>query len=420
MKNSVQVPRDKSLDNTLAVLLEGYRFIQKRRQHFQSDIFEARLFAEKVVCMGGREAAKVFYDNERFQRKGAAPVRVQKTLFGQNAIQGMDGDAHKHRKLLFMSLMTPERLKVLSDLTLEQWQASAKRWEQMDQVVLFDEAQEILCRVACNWAGVPLQENEIRQRAGEFGSMVDGFGAVGPRHWQGRKARTQGEKWIKEVIEQVRAGNLQAPKDSALHAMAFHRELNGQPLDTQMAAVELINVLRPIVAIATYITFGALAMHEHPEIKRQLQLGDERYLEMFVQEVRRFYPFGPFLGARVRSDFYWNNYQFKKGQLVLLDIYGTNHDADLWDFPDRFWPERFKGWEGNLFDLIPQGGGDPYTGHRCPGESVTIQVLKSSFDFLTNHMDYEVVRDQDLSYSLVRMPSLPKSRFVINHINLRR
>lgn len=41
-----------------------------------------------------------------FQRKGAMPMRIQKTLFGVNAIQGMDKEAHTQRKLLFMSLMT--------------------------------------------------------------------------------------------------------------------------------------------------------------------------------------------------------------------------------------------------------------------------------------------------------------------------
>ncbi|MBM7694529.1 hypothetical protein JOC77_003992 [Peribacillus deserti] len=32
-----------------------------------------------------------------------------------------------------------------------------------------------------------------------------------------------------------------------------------------MAAVELIKVLRPIVAIATFITFGLLAMYKYPD-----------------------------------------------------------------------------------------------------------------------------------------------------------
>ncbi len=415
MSMNEQVPHDKSLDNSLALMREGYLFIQNRVDRYQSDLFEARLLGQKVICMRGEEAAKIFYDPERFQRTGAAPKRVQKTLFGMNAVQGMDGEAHTHRKLLFMSLMTPPHQKRLAELTMEQWQASISKWEGAEKVVLFDEATDILCRIACHWAGVPLQESEVKERAADFATMVDAFGAVGPRHWKGRRARTRAEEWIKKVIEDARAGKLKAEEDSALHAMAFHKELNGSQLDTQMAAVELINVLRPIVAIATFITFTALALHEHPEYKKKLQSGNSDDLERFAQEVRRFYPFGPFVGARVRKDFIWNQCEFKEGMLVLLDMYGTNHNPRLWENPNDFFPERFKEWKGSLFDFIPQGGGDPAKGHRCPGEGITVEVMKASLDFLANKIEFEVP-DQDLSYSLVKMPTLPESGFIITNI----
>jgi fatty-acid peroxygenase len=409
------VPHDKSLDTTLALMREGYLFISNRVDRYQSDLFKARLLLQNVICMSGEEAAKVFYDPERFQRKGAAPKRVQKTLFGVNAIQALDGEAHIHRKLLFMSLMTPPHQKRLAELAMEQWQASISKWEGAEKIVLFNEAKNILCRIACHWAGVPLQESEVKERADDFSAMVDAFGAVGPRHWKGRRARTRAEKWIREVIEDVRAGKPKAEEGSALYAMAFHRELDGRQLDTQMAAVELINVLRPIVAISTFITFTASALHEHPEYIEKVQSGNSNYLEMFAQEVRRYYPFGPFLGARVRKDFIWNQCEFKKGMLVLLDMYGTNHDSRLWESPNEFRPERFKEWTGSLFDFIPQGGGDPAKGHRCPGEGITVEVMKTSLDFLVNKIEFEIP-EQDLSYSLAKMPTLPESGFVMSNI----
>nr|WP_199484595.1 cytochrome P450 [Peribacillus glennii] len=410
-----KVPEDKSLDNSLALMQEGYLFIKNRVDKYQSDLFETRLLGQKVICMSGEEAAKVFYDPERFQRTGAAPKRVQKTLFGVNAIQTMDGQAHKHRKHLFMSLMTPSHQNRLADLVMEQWQASATKLEGAGRIVLFDEAQMVLCRVACHWAGVPLKESEVKERAKDFSAMVDAFGALGPRHWKGRRARRRAEEWIKEVIEDVRAGKLMANEGSVLYAMAFHKELDGTQLDTQMAAIELINVLRPIVAIATFITFTALALHENPEWKGKLCSGDSDDLERFIQEVRRYYPFGPFLGARVRRDFSWNQCEFKEGMLVLLDMYGTNHDSRLWERPDEFRPERFKEWKGSLFDFIPQGGGDPAMGHRCPGEGITVEVMKASLDFIANKIDYEVP-EQDLSYSLTKMPTLPESGFIISNM----
>ncbi|MGM0749717.1 MAG: cytochrome P450 [Bacillota bacterium] len=410
-----QVPHDKALDNSLAMMREGYLFIKNRVDRYQSDLFETRLLGQKAICMSGEEAAKVFYDPERMKRNGALPKRLLKTLFGVDAIQTMDGDAHTHRKLLFMSLMTPPHQKRLVELAMEQWLAALSKWEGAEKVELFEEAKNVLCKIACQWAGVPLKESEVKERADDFSAMVDAFGAVGPRHWKGRRARPRAEEWIRDIIENVRAGKTEAEKGTALYEMAFHTELDGSRLDTQMAAVELINVLRPIVAISTFITFSALALHNHPEYKEKLKSGNGDDLEMFVQEVRRFYPFGPFLGAQARKDFVWNQCEFKEGMLVLLDLYGTNHDARLWEDPNEFRPERFKDRNEQLFDLIPQGGGDPAKGHRCPGEGITIEVMKVTLDFLINHIEYEVP-EQDLSYSLVRMPSLPESGFVMSRI----
>jgi fatty-acid peroxygenase len=409
------IVKDKGIDNTLALMQEGYLFIKSRTDKYHSDMFETHLLGQKVICMTGEEAAKLFYDPGLFERKGAVPKRVQKTLFGENAIHTMDGQAHIHRKHLFMSLMTPLKQKRLAEIVTDQWEASIDKWESSKSIKLFDEANEILFRAVCFWAGVPFDESEIKERAEDFSFMVDAFGAVGPRYFKGKASRNRTEEWMRGVIEDVRSGRLEAEEDSALHAMAFYRELDGSEMDTQMAAIELINVLRPIIAISIFITFAALALYEHPKCKDKLLSGDDSDIKMFVQEVRRYYPFVPALGARARKDFMLNDYELKKGELVLLDIYGMNHDPLIWEKPDEFNPERFKGWQGSLFDFIPQGGGDPNKTHRCPGEGITIEIMKASLKFLVNKIEFEVP-EQDLRYSLSKMPALPESRFIMSSI----
>lgn len=415
MSTNEQVPQDKGLDNTLTLLDEGYFFIKNRVKEYQSDIFETHLLGQKVICMSGEEAVKVFYNPELFYRKGVTPKRVQKTLFGVGAIQSMDGDNHIHRKHLFMSLMTPPRQDQLSKLTMNELENSIKIWKYKEQIVLFDEVKIILCKVACEWAGVSLNESEIKELSEELSLMVDSFGSMGPRHWKGRRARSKAEDWIEQIIKDVRSDKIKVKEGTALHSMAFYKDLNGNQLDSHMAGIELINVLRPIVAISTYITFLALALHEYPECKNKLLTGDSKELEMFVQEVRRYYPFTPFLGARVKKDFVWNECEFKEGMLVLLDVYGINHDPKIWNDPDKFMPERFRNREYNPFDFIPQGGGDPSKGHRCPGEGITIEIMKASLDFLTNKIDYDVP-NQNLSYDLSEIPTFPESGFIMSNI----
>jgi fatty-acid peroxygenase len=408
----------RNMESSPLLLLEGYNFISKRCRKYGTNVFQTRLLCNKVICMKGADAAKLFYDERYFKRKGVAPKMIQKTLFGQHGVQGLDGMEHKQRKQMFMSIMTPENMEILQALSKEQWEVYSKKWERECCITLFDQVQEIMTKVACEWAGVPIKESEIKLRADDFGKMVDGFGSFGCRYWMGKCARNRTEMWIKDIIKQIRSNKIKPDKTSAAYTIAWNYDMNGELLNPQVAAVELINIIRPIVAIATYITFGALAMYRYPGCRRKLQSNDDSYPLMFIQEVRRYYPFAPFVGARVKKSFYWKNVYFKRGAITLFDIYGTNHDPRYWDWPNKFHPERFANKKENLYAFVPQGGGDPHQGHRCAGELVTINIMKESLLFLANKMEYRVPK-QNLNYCLRRIPTLPKSRFKITQIHLK-
>ncbi|TGD82931.1 cytochrome P450 [Hymenobacter wooponensis] len=410
-----QILRDPSFDSTLDLLREGYPFLYSRSQRFNSDIFQIWLMGMKAICLHGAEAAELFYDPKKFIRTGAIPRRVQTTLMGLHAIQTRDNEEHRCRKEMFMSLMTPGSRHRLMTLLAEQWEAYSHKWEHQDRVVLFKEAQEIICRAACAWANVPLQEEEVSLRAQQFGKMIDGFGGVGLRHGRSKLARINNERWMRGIIRDIRSGKLPVQEGTAAHTVAWHREPDGELFDVQMAAIELINAIRPIVAIARYITFAALALHEFPPYRQQLRNPHEDYAELFVQEVRRYFPFTPFVGAIVRENFTWHGFAFPKGTMVLLDVYGTDRDERQWEDPEVFWPERFRHWKENPYNFIPQGGGGYLTGHRCAGEWITIEAMKQAVGFLNDSITYDVP-PQDLNYDLARMPTQPRSGFIITNV----
>lgn len=417
-KTHTGIPKERCIDNTLRLLLEGYLFIPDRIRKYQTVLFQTRIMGQKVVCISGKAAAEKFYDQNLFTRKGAVPKRIQETLFGKNAIQTMDGAPHMDRKQLFLSFMSPENINQIVRLTWKQWQSNSKHWGFIGTIILFEEAEKVFFQVACQWAGVEVKKSEVKSKARDMSAMIDAFGAVGLRHYKGRIARNRTECWATELIRSIRSGEAKAQKVSILYTIAWYKDLGGNLLPPEIAAVELINVLRPVTAIATYVTFGAMALHEYPGYREQLITGDDKFLTMFAQEIRRFYPFGPFLGARVRNDFQWHNYHFRKGDLVLLDIYGTNHDPLIWNTPNVFRPERFNSLNVQPFDFIPQGGGDYKTGTRCPGEGLVVELLKVSMAFLAKCLEYEVPL-QDLSYRLNRIPAIPKSRFIMTRVRIK-
>lgn len=87
--------------------------------------------------------------------------------------------------------------------------------------------------------------------------------------------------------------------------------------------MELINILRPTLAVARFVPFAAVALEQHPQWRRIFADGDHSDLEPFVQEVRRFFPFFPAVPGRVREPFEWRRHHFREGDWVILDLYGT-------------------------------------------------------------------------------------------------
>lgn len=415
MKIQNQVPHLKSPDSTFSLLSEGYLYLSNRMKKYQTDILITRIMGKKAICITGEEAARLIYQPDLFERTNAIPMRIQKTLFGVQAIQTMDGEQHLHRKQLFLSLLTRDQEEKVSKLMTKNWESKIAFWEQAKEIILQEEAKEVLCRTALEWAGIPFNEGEVKSLSVDFGNLVDSFGGVGVRHQKGRVARKRTEKWLSNIIHEVRCKHQDAIEGTALHAMAYYRDLTGNQLEDRMAAIELINIIRPIITISTYITFAALALYKHPKWKDSLLTKNVINMGMFLQEVRRFYPFSPILGAKVKEEFTWKQVKFEKGELVLLDVFGTNHDPGVWEKANRFWPDHFRDWNGNLFNFIPQGGGDPAVGHRCPGEGFTMGLMKTSMEFLLHKIEYEVP-EQDLRINLVRMPTLPKSGFRIKNV----
>src|SRR4051812_38677430 len=168
------IPRDRSIDSTLSMLTDPYQFVGKRCARHGSDVFETRLMLRKAICAMGEDAARAFYQPDRFTRNGAIPISALTLLQDKGSAATLDAAAHRHRKQMLMSLMSRARIEALVDALSDSWRVEAGRWSGMREVVLAHEAQDVLCRAVCGWAGVPLGPDEVRQRARELGSMYEG------------------------------------------------------------------------------------------------------------------------------------------------------------------------------------------------------------------------------------------------------
>ena len=413
-RDTPALPRDRAFDSTLALLSEGYAFIPNRCRRYGSDLFATRLMLSPALCMSGAEAARHFYDDHRFTRRHALPPSSFALIQDHGSVMVMDGAAHRRRKAMFLSLVGPEALRRLAETTTRHWRDAVARWSGQDAVILLDEAHLVLTAAICEWVGLPLSPEETRERATEFAAMIAGTGAIGPRNWRGHLRRARTERWARRVITEIREGRRDAPEGAA-RTIAEHRDVEGRHLDVKTAGVELINVLRPTVANARYVVFCAMALRDNPACREALTGGDPAALTRFTLEVRRAYPFIPFIAGRVREPFTWRGHDFRMGAWVLMDLYGTNHDPRVWRDPDRFDPERFRDTHPDPFTLVSHGGGSAENGHRCPGEGISQILIETLADQLANGMTY-TVPPQDLTLDLAYIPARPRSGFVLRAV----
>ncbi|WP_345279628.1 cytochrome P450 [Streptomyces gulbargensis] len=396
-------------DKTLALLLKGYAWLPGlRRDHPGDGPLRTRLMGRPVRVLHGPEAVAFFYDERHARRHGALPGPVLDTLFGRGAVHTLDGTDHRARKTLFLERLTePAAVGALAERVREEFRAvvGGRRGQ---EVHLFDEAALVLARAVSDWAGLPGGDRAATDRlARDCVAMVDGFATPGPRHLRARRARARQEELLSRAVIQARESGA-AAADTPFGAVLSHREADGSLLDPHTAAVELLNIVRPTVAIAWFTAFAAHAMSRRPDVRRRLaQEGDRgAYAVSFAHEVRRFYPFVPFLGALAPDGLVLDGERLPHGTMLLLDVFGQNHDPELWEEPYRFDPERFLRAAPHRDDLIPQGGG-PREGHRCPGEDVTVAVLSVLARELAR-LDF-AVPDQDLRIPLNRIPTRPRS-----------
>lgn len=409
------IPHENLLDHSIAFLADPYRFISRKCREHECDVFETRIMLKRTLCMSGPAAAELFYDKDLFQRGGAPPEPLSATLFGKGGVQGLDGEAHLRRKALFMRACGPQQMDRLREVAAIQWERAAYAWAAEGAVVLYDAFRELLARTVCLWAGVPLAEAEVAERTRQLTELFDEAAAPGLGHLRSRFARKQAEQWIGQVIRDIRAGRLALSEQSPAFLVAWHRDGDDLLLPPRIAAVELLNLLRPTVAVSVFLVAVAHALHLYPQLQARLEQGERAFAEAFVQEVRRWYPFFPVVAAVVRRDFEWEGYAFPAGRRAMLDLYGTDHDPRTWRDPEVFRPERFITRQPTLFDFIPQGGGEAASNHRCPGEGITVALMRQAADFLVHRLRY-AVPPQDLHIDYGRLPALPRDRMRIYRI----
>jgi fatty-acid peroxygenase len=411
--------RRQTVDSTAAMLSDPYTFVSEQCDRLGADAFRSRFLLRPTVFLRGPAAVELFYDESRLQRRGAAPEPLRATLFGKGTVQGLDGPEHRSRKQMLLSLCTPQHASRLASLFEEELQTVAEGWKWQHGLLLYNALHLPLMRAACRWAEVPVASHEAKLRTNDVVALYDRAGKSLKEHIRARIARHRAERWLERIIDRVRAHRLRIAPDSVLATIAAASNSDGTLLSRRVAAAELLNLIRPTVATSVFIVDAMHALHQHPVWLENLTAcsWSGEPMELFLREVRRYYPFFPAVMARARKDFVWQGVKLVRGQRVVLDLYGTNHDGRAWPDPFEFRPERFREMPSTHQNFVPQGGGDARSGHRCPGEGIVTQLMTVALRFLNRKVGGRWP-EQAWSLKYSRLPALPRPGRRLVHRNM--
>jgi fatty-acid peroxygenase len=404
------IPRDAWPDVTLPLLADPYRYIQRRAGRLGTDTFRSRLLGQPTIFLTGPEAAAFFYEPGRFHRQKAIPELVAHVLFGEGGVQRLDGEPHRHRKAQWRDLLAGGALDDLESVTERMWDDALPELEAMSSMDVFPQTARVLTASVCRWAGVPLARHLIGGITDMLSSLFLHAGSVGPEHLKGRQNRKAATEWAQRLVQGARSAEAAGRMDKVARIARWSAD-DGAPLPEAAAATEVLNLLRPTVAVAVYLAFLAMALHRHPE-NRVRVAEDAAFRRAFVQEVRRTYPFFPAVAARTTGPTEWRGEEVATDTRAVLDLYGTSRHPLAWDRPEEFRPERFLDWPGDQWSLVPQGGGDAAVTHRCPGEDATIRLM-CLFAREFARARYEVTTPEaEPNYRAA--PALPKGGFQLS------
>ncbi|MDU0479633.1 cytochrome P450 [Staphylococcus chromogenes] len=397
-------------------LKQGYLFAadMRRKAGLAQDSEKPITFTmlgKRTTLVRGVDGVRAFYDQDFVNRAGAMPKFISGPLFGAGAVHGLDGEAHAKRKQAMASLAyDDERVSVFADLVAEELDRLVEKWREREGNV-YDDVAVAYGRAAFRWAGVPLSDEEMEQRAAQMSRLLDTFGnpAQNVVAWIERKRL---DDWAADLITQVRDGGVQVDADSVIAHVAAITDENGALLDPKTAGIELQNLTRPTVAVSRFAAFAAAELvqrHDWLERIRAANSPQSPEAIAFAQEIRRTKPFVPMLPALAKRDGEVSGCPIHKGQRILIDILGTN-TGPTWERAGAFDPERFLNVDGeDIETFIPQGGADVFTGHRCPGEKIAVTALAAAVNTLSRP-DVTISDDQvDTVFSWTRILTRPET-----------
>ncbi len=344
-----------------------------------------------IVSAGDPQMIKQLFTGDREVLHAGEANAPLAAVLGGNSVLLLDGEQHLQRRRMLLPPFHGEAVRGYSGVVAQITEKEVRSWPRGSEFAIWPRMQaitlEVIMRVVI---GVRDQQRLERLRTLLLGVQHNSIYAVvaeGARPGLSESRLGRRLPWVRarakaeRVLDQEIAAHRRQPdgRDDILAMLIAARDEHDRPLSDAELRGELLTLL-----IAGYETTStALAwcferLVRNPEVLARLQRelteqdGDV-YLEAVINETLRSRPVIDSVQRRLTAELEIGGYRIPAGTTVAPAIVAVQLDADVFEDPHAFRPERFLEQPIAPYTLIPFGGGL----RRCIGASFAVMEIKT-------------------------------------------
>ncbi|BBX63872.1 putative cytochrome P450 137 [Mycobacterium saskatchewanense] len=213
------------------------------------------------------------------------------------------------------------------------------------------------------------------------------------RVWPQRtKAHNEIDELLMPLIDHRRDDPRLDERLDILSLLIRARGEGGEPLsDTEIRDDVITLMLAGHETTATTLAWVFDLLLHHPDALRRVQAealsGDETYTTAVINEALRVRPPAPLTARVAAQPFPIGGYLVDPGTRIVVHIIAINRDAQTYEHPNEFLPERFLGTRPQTYAWVPFGGGVK----RCLGASFSMRELVTVLHTLLREGEFSAV-----------------------------
>jgi cytochrome P450 len=145
---------------------------------------------------------------------------------------------------------------------------------------------------------------------------------------------------------------------------------------------------------ATTLAWAFDLLLHHPDALRRVReeavSGEEAFTTAVINETLRIRPPAPLTARVAAQPFPIGGYRIDAGTRIVVHIIAINRNADTYERPNEFRPERFLGVRPQTYAWVPFGGGVK----RCLGASFSMRELITVLHVLLREAEFSAVDEK--------------------------